>query len=205
MTVFATNSIDSSVNADHCLLIGMLGLFFRGLTLYQHYFSYLTATVHKSIFYGLFFNQFLTSSLSWHWRVSGTAIPINPERQGGKPLLVFKTLICCGRGSNPRPPAHEVDALTTRPPWRDGQVGKQPVAWKDYWYQKFYKMFSGHKDVTEIVLKMTWLNTLLSVNPVTVMFSTRSFELRFFVNFLSQNNYGKEGFWKHCGKRRKCW
>ena len=41
----------------------------------------------------------------------------NPERQGGKPLLsVLKTLICRGRGSNPRPPTHEADTLTTRPP-----------------------------------------------------------------------------------------
>ena len=27
----------------------------------------------------------------------------------------LKTLVCRGRGSNPRPPAHEADALTTRP------------------------------------------------------------------------------------------
>ena len=28
----------------------------------------------------------------------------NPERQVGKPLLpVLRTLVCCGRGSNPRP------------------------------------------------------------------------------------------------------
>ena len=40
----------------------------------------------------------------------------NPERQGGKPLLpVLKTLVCRGWGSNPRPPAHLADAVTTRP------------------------------------------------------------------------------------------
>ena len=40
----------------------------------------------------------------------------NPERQGGKPLLpVLETLVCRGRGSNLRPPAHEADALTTWP------------------------------------------------------------------------------------------
>ena len=30
----------------------------------------------------------------------------------------LKTLVRCGRGSNPRTPAHEADALTTRPPRR---------------------------------------------------------------------------------------
>ena len=30
----------------------------------------------------------------------------------------LKTLVCRGRESNPRPPAHEADALTTRPPRR---------------------------------------------------------------------------------------
>ena len=34
----------------------------------------------------------------------------NIERQVGKPLLPV--------GSNPQPPAHEADALTTRSPWR---------------------------------------------------------------------------------------
>ena len=43
---------------------------------------------------------------------------------GGKPpppvfslfFFFFETLVCRGRGSNPRPPAHEADGLTTRPP-----------------------------------------------------------------------------------------
>ena len=39
--------------------------------------------------------------------------------QWGKPLQpVLKTLVCSGRGSNSRPPAHEEEALTTRPPRR---------------------------------------------------------------------------------------
>ena len=41
----------------------------------------------------------------------------NPDRQSGKPLLpVLRTLICRSWGSNVGPPAHEADALTTRPP-----------------------------------------------------------------------------------------
>ena len=47
----------------------------------------------------------------------------NPERQGIKPLLpVLKTLVHRGRGSNPRPPANETDALTTRQPWRSKRI-----------------------------------------------------------------------------------
>ena len=39
----------------------------------------------------------------------------NPERQGEKPLLPgLKTLVCRDWESNPRHPAHELDALTTR-------------------------------------------------------------------------------------------
>ena len=63
------------------------------------------------------FNQHLISPLSRHWQVSHNAIPIILRCQGGKPLpLVLTTLVCCGQGSNPQPPAHEADALTTRPP-----------------------------------------------------------------------------------------
>ena len=35
----------------------------------------------------------------------------NSERQGGKPLVpVFKNLVCCGRGLNPRPQTQEAES-----------------------------------------------------------------------------------------------
>ena len=68
-------------------------------------------------FLDYFSGQNSTSSLSWHWRASLSAIPIFLNTKGGKPLLpVLKTLVFRGRGSNPRPP--ETDALTIRPPRR---------------------------------------------------------------------------------------
>ena len=62
------------------------------------------------------FDQYLISPIFWHWRASRSAIPIILSANGEKPLLpVLKTLVCRGRGSNPRLPAHKADALTTRP------------------------------------------------------------------------------------------
>ena len=58
-----------------------------GFTLYQQYFSYLTATVHKSMFPWTIFNQYLTSTLFRHWRASRSAIPTILSAKGGKPLL----------------------------------------------------------------------------------------------------------------------
>ena len=63
------------------------------------------------------FNQYLTSPLSRHWRASCIAIPIILSARGKLLLSVLKTLVCCGRGSNPQPPTHEADPLTTRLPW----------------------------------------------------------------------------------------
>ena len=40
----------------------------------------------------------------------------------------LKTLACRGRGSNPRLPVHEADALTTRPP-RRSQIGNDKGTW----------------------------------------------------------------------------
>ena len=51
-------------------------------TPYQQYFSYLSVTVHKSMFPGLFFNQYITSPLSKHWRASCSAIPIILSAKG---------------------------------------------------------------------------------------------------------------------------
>ena len=63
------------------------------------------------------FKQCLTSPLSCSWRACRSAIPIILDANGERPRLpVFKTLVCRGRGSNPRPPAHEADAVTTKPP-----------------------------------------------------------------------------------------
>ena len=42
---------------------------------YQRYFSYLTATVHKSMFPGLILNQHLTSPLFCDLRASRDAVP----------------------------------------------------------------------------------------------------------------------------------
>ena len=75
----------------------------------------------------------------------------NSEHQGGKPLLpVLKTLVCRSRKSNPRPPAHKANALTTRLPWRcslqkeplenklclwNTDVPKTPIFWETWpWY-----------------------------------------------------------------------
>ena len=84
-------------------------LFVWGFTPYQQYSSYSTVIVHKSVSLTIFFTSTKTSQCYSH----------NHERQGGKPLPpVLKALVCRGRGSNPRPPAHEADSLTTRPPRR---------------------------------------------------------------------------------------
>ena len=51
--------------------------------------------------------------------------PHNSEHQVGKPLLpVLTTLVCGGQGSNPRPPAHETDALTNKPSQRSRRISK---------------------------------------------------------------------------------
>ena len=76
---------------------------------HQQYFSYLMQTVHKSMFPGLSFYQYLTSPLSRHWWASCSAIPKILHAKGGgkeKPLLpVLTTSVCGGRGPNPQPPA----------------------------------------------------------------------------------------------------
>ena len=88
-----------------------------GFMLYQQYFSYLTSTVHKSMFPGLF----LTSTEPVHY--PDTCRPVlvlfpYPQHQGENPLLpVLKILFCHSRGWNPQPPAHKADALTTGPSW----------------------------------------------------------------------------------------
>ena len=93
-----------------------ISLFVWGFTPYQQYFSYLTATVHKSMFAGLLLptlNQSIILTLAGQSHCYSN----NPEHQRGEPLLpVLKTLVCRGRGSNPRPPAHEADALTKNVP-----------------------------------------------------------------------------------------
>ena len=67
-------------------------LYVLGFMLYQQYFSYLTARVHKSMFPGLF----LTSAEPVHYPDTigqSYFYSHNPERQEGKPLLpVLKTL-----------------------------------------------------------------------------------------------------------------
>ena len=76
------------------------------------------ARVHKSMFPGLFFNQYLTNPESIILTLASKSYYCshNPEQQGGKPLLpVLKTLVCRSQGANPRPPAPLVDTLTTRP------------------------------------------------------------------------------------------
>ena len=59
--------------------------------------------------------QYLTSPLSWLWQASRSTIPIILRAKRESHYYQLKTLVCRGRGSNPRPPAHEVDALTTKP------------------------------------------------------------------------------------------
>ena len=55
----------------------------------------------------------------------------------------------------------------------DGYVGKQPVAWKEYYAEYWFKELqeridrcTGHYDITNILLK-TGLNTMQSVNQHT--------------------------------------
>ena len=78
------------------------------------YFSYLTATVHYSMFPGqFFFLPVLNQSFILTLAGQSYSYSYNPERREGKPLLpVLKTLVCRCRWSNPRPPAHEADALS---------------------------------------------------------------------------------------------
>ena len=58
------------------------------------------------------------NNISWHWRTSRTcsAIPIILSAKGESRyyLHFLKTLVCRGRGLNPRPPSHEADVQTTR-------------------------------------------------------------------------------------------
>ena len=64
---------NSSVNKLEEKIVKILNVkFVWDFMLYQHYFSYLAATVHKPMFPG----PFLTSPLSGHWRASRNAIPI---------------------------------------------------------------------------------------------------------------------------------
>ena len=58
-----------------------------------------------------------------------------------------------------------------------GDVGKQPVAWKEYCAENWFKelqesmdWFTGHHDITEMLLK-TALDTLQSVNILFPEFS----------------------------------
>ena len=55
--------ISSLLFAELCHLVKRC-LFVGGFMLYPQYFSYSMVTVHKSLFPGLFFNQYLTSPLS---------------------------------------------------------------------------------------------------------------------------------------------
>ena len=57
---------------------------------------------------GSFFNQYLTSPSSRHWRASLCAFLIIPSTKRESHCYQF-------RGLTPQPPTHEADALTTRP------------------------------------------------------------------------------------------
>ena len=59
------------------------------------------------------FNKYLTSPLSWRWWASRSAISIILSAKGES--RYNQLLVCHGQESNPRPPAHEAGALTTRP------------------------------------------------------------------------------------------
>ena len=73
--------------------------------------------------YWTIFNQHSTIPLSWHSR---SAVAIILRAKGGSQFL--KTLVCRGLGSNPRPPANEVHALTTRPPRRSPRLTHQQLS-----------------------------------------------------------------------------
>ena len=65
------------------------------------------------VYWTIYFNQYLTSPLSWQWRASHSAIPIIPSAKRGKQLLpVLKTLVCRGRMS-----------------WHSGKPCRQKTCW----------------------------------------------------------------------------
>jgi len=89
-------------------------------------------------------------TLSWHRANQSWCYPLNAERLARKqPVPIFTPLVWCGRGSNPRPPDYEANALFTRPPRRS-------LYWKVYgWttcFQSVMRLFS----YTSQLYKETW-------------------------------------------------
>ena len=60
-----------------------------------------------------------TATLPWHQVNQSWFYPLNAERLARKqPVPIFTPLVWCDRGSNPRPPDYEANALSARPPRR---------------------------------------------------------------------------------------
>ena len=79
------------------------------------------------MFPGLFLTSILNQSIILTLVGESYCYSHNPDRQGENPLLpVLKKLVCRGQESNSRPPAHEADALTNRPPRWSIMLSTQP-------------------------------------------------------------------------------
>ena len=96
-------------------------LFVWSFMLYRQLFNNDTPQIHCS---WTILNQYLTSPLSWHWLASHRTIPkiLIAKAESHVLLQVLKTLVCWGQGSNPQPPTHKADALTTKAVYLDSTL-----------------------------------------------------------------------------------
>ena len=103
------------------------------------------------------FNQYLTSSLSWHWQAGGSAIPIILSAKGESHYsttnISVGSVADLSRRSLVRYPARPIffprvddshchrihSSLTSVQCFEDGYVWKQPVAWTEYFAQYWLK------------------------------------------------------------------
>ena len=131
----------------------------------------------------------------------GFLTPVLTQHFFPNPPTTFLTCFCRGerrkfarkksrlnRGSNSQPLGHKSDTLTTEPPGRWEK--EKMLVTSNFTFS--YNIFSKFQPMLPI--QADWHGSILFVNALPLYHTIQTF-----------NDPEKEGFWKHCGKRRKCW